>query len=972
MFDDATRRGASVRALLLGATVLSGISAPAMAETTLQEDQAQEAETPIETIIVTGFRGSLASSTAAKREALGFQDSIFAEDIGKFPDLNLAESLNRVPGVQLTREVNGEGLNVAIRGLGTNFTRVLLNGSQIAVASTGRADSQNQNREVDLDLFPTELFTRLDVNKTPMASTAEGGVAGVVNMRSARPFDYDGRQITYSAQGGYSTMTEAVSPRFSVLASDVWQMGNGAEFGALVGVSVARNKTRTEGFETIGWTNPNIDCPGCTDIGGNGFVLPAVVPEGAGNGLTPGTPITSEFLQSLNPGTSLEQLSNGLIPRLGRDALFEGDRDRDAVLLALEYRPNPQLNFYFDGLFAQADRNFSRIDMNWVVRNSNFMVPIGVEVDSNNVVTRGTYANSQFFLEARPYSEEVEFYNLNPGMSWEVNDWLRIDGQVNYSQSDFFREAPTILVNTPLNQGLTVEYDNTSGPYPSISTNFDLNDPNLGWTWAAGGRVNVQNERRATETKGTRWDATIGDFDGNNFRFGLAYDDVSRTIEALDNSPRWQTFTCGGGDISPTDPVPAPVPACTGGGNSAVPNAAIGSFLRPGPLGFVTVDYDAFFNATNYRAYADTAPFSPAAATGANSGTIEEGTLGAYVEYNALTDILGRDLRFNIGTRWVSTDQTVTGPQTVSGETTFVSLSQTYDEFLPAFNAAWDVFEDVTFRLAASRTLTRPNPSAMLPGTAFSDPSAQNATRGNPELAPYLSTNFDVGGEWYTGGEGYIGVALFFKQVNGFTVQGNTTVPFTDLQIDFDQLTNLQQQAINDRGGPNNATVTLSQQINADGQLQISGLELTWVQPLDFVLEGAGFLANFTKIEQSSTGSGVPAVAVGVAPHTYNVTGYYERGPFSARLSYVWEDAQISSGLNQNGVPAAQLRTDARGQWDFAASWTLDMIVSQPQLTLDVINITNEPQRSTFEFDNAAFTYYEPGTGILAGIRGRF
>jgi outer membrane receptor for ferrienterochelin and colicin len=94
---------------------------------------------------------------------------VFAEDIGKFPDLNIAESLNRIPGVQLTREINGDGLNVAIRGLGTNFTKILLNGAQIAVASSGRTDSQNQNREIDLDLYPTELFTRLDVSKTPMA-----------------------------------------------------------------------------------------------------------------------------------------------------------------------------------------------------------------------------------------------------------------------------------------------------------------------------------------------------------------------------------------------------------------------------------------------------------------------------------------------------------------------------------------------------------------------------------------------------------------------------------------------------------------------------------------------------------------------------------------------------------------------------------------------------------------------------------
>src|SRR6185369_5501573 len=121
--------------------------------------------------------------------------------------------------------------NIAIRGLGTNFTKILMNGNQIAVASSGRTDSQKQNREVDLDMFPTELFSRLDVNKTPLASMLEGGVAGTVNMRSARPFDYpSGRQITYSFQGGYNSNAKEWSPRGALIGSQTWSTSAG-EFG---------------------------------------------------------------------------------------------------------------------------------------------------------------------------------------------------------------------------------------------------------------------------------------------------------------------------------------------------------------------------------------------------------------------------------------------------------------------------------------------------------------------------------------------------------------------------------------------------------------------------------------------------------------------------------------------------------------------------------------------------------------------
>src|SRR5262245_53324442 len=143
------------------ASSLTLVALPAAAQ-----DAAPQNDQTIGEVVVTGFRHSLQSSTEAKRESVTFTDSIFAEDIGKFPDTNIAESFNRIPGVTITREISGEGLNVAIRGLGTNFTRNLLNGAPVAIASTGRTDSQNTNREVDLDLFPTELFNQLTVNKT--------------------------------------------------------------------------------------------------------------------------------------------------------------------------------------------------------------------------------------------------------------------------------------------------------------------------------------------------------------------------------------------------------------------------------------------------------------------------------------------------------------------------------------------------------------------------------------------------------------------------------------------------------------------------------------------------------------------------------------------------------------------------------------------------------------------------------------
>src|SRR5436190_21752774 len=213
-----SRRKSPRRALAGGrvwfaTTALAGAITQAFAQTPPEEPK------KVESVVVTGYRASVESSTKEKRDAVGFVDSVFAEDIGKFPDSNIAESLNRIPGVLISREITGEGLNIQIRGLGTSFTKILMNGSPIAVASTGRTDSQNTNREVDLDMLPTDLFRKLSVYKSPTAAMTEGGAAGVVDMRTARAFDNPGRNIAISASGVENSVADKWGNKGSIVAS---------------------------------------------------------------------------------------------------------------------------------------------------------------------------------------------------------------------------------------------------------------------------------------------------------------------------------------------------------------------------------------------------------------------------------------------------------------------------------------------------------------------------------------------------------------------------------------------------------------------------------------------------------------------------------------------------------------------------------------------------------------------------------
>lgn len=970
-----------------------------------------------EEVIVTGYKGSLQSATNAKRESTALVESVFAEDIGKFSDSNIAEAINRMPGVQINRDPFGEGVNISVRGLGTSFTKVLLNGAQIAVATSGTIDTQNQNREVDLNLFPTELFTRFDIQKTPTANMLEGGISGIVNIRAARPFDYkdDGAHINLSAQDVYTDLHSTHSPKISTTAS--WRDDT---FGVLVGVAHVDKKLAASGYETVGYSNLNTShricgtapaagqtlatTGSCNTTGSNNWFMAGLdqsatsanfgygkVPVNSGAGLTDGEIIDQAWLLAHNPGLNITQISNALMPRLGRQAYMSGVDGRTTGLASFEYRPNDQMKFYMDVMSTNDKKDVERLAMTMVGRNGS-MIPINMTLDANNVVESGTFANVQFFQEARPYKESAQFYSVNPGAHFEFGESHTIDVQANRSRSDWFREAPTVMVATPLNKGIYVNY--TNGTIPTFDAQdangkVDFNNTNLGWAWN-GGRLNISNEKRHTETDGAHIDYRFGD-DNNNIKFGLAYDSTARHIAGLDNSARWEDVVCRDGlDAAGNTPATGRK-SCNGlNPNSLVPQTALSSYLAQGP-GFITVQFDKFKTDTGYYALRNSAPEGGGSSTGASTAQLDESTKGAYLEFNTTADVGGHEVRYNLGARYISTDQNIAGPVVIpeqpATDTTpavpsqrfYVDNPTNYNFLLPSFNATFKATDEVVLRFAASRTMTRPNPSAMLPATNFSDPSAQNASYGNPALSPYLSTNIDFGGEWYTGDEGYVGATLFGKQMTGFTVSNTFTVPFSELLVavgsptvvPYGTLSVERQALLNARGGAS-APILVSQQVNAPGNLEIEGAELTWVQPLDLVLNGLGFNANYTHIYQRGEGAGAPAKAIGVSPETYNFTAYWENYGASLRLTYVWNDKQISSGPNQNGILGAELMTDARGQLDLSTSYEFANITGKPQVSFAVSNLTNEPLRMTFAYDNATYSSFKTGYIATLGVKASF
>jgi len=317
-------------------------------------------------------------------------------------------------------------------------------------------------------------------------------------------------------------------------------------------------------------------------------------------------------------------------------------------------------------------------------------------------------------------------------------------------------------------------------------------------------------------------------------------------------------------------------------------------------------------------------------------------------------------------------------------------------------NLSYELAEDFQLRFSASRTMTRPNPGTMISTVNFSDLTAQQASVGNPDLKPFFSNNLDVGFEYYTGGEGYFSFTAFRKSISGFTGSTNVNMPFSYLAqfgINWASLQPTQQTALTNRTGCNsdatcaNQQIQVTEQVNGAGLQIMNGMEMQYVQPLDFLtdqyfgIKGFGFTGNLTIIDAKGTGNrNLPAT--GVAPWQYNVTGYYENDGAMLRFSYNWNDKTYATGSNQQSVclpvgtssagctGGAYLFGAAYGQLDFSSSLKLANLFgelpSDPELTFDITNLTNSKQKSYFQLPDAIHSYYIKGQTFTFGIRGTF
>lgn len=404
--------------------------------------QAEPAEPPLEELIITGFRKSLGEALDTKRDAVGHVDAIMAEDMADFPDMNLAESIQRVPGVAIDRDA-GEGRQITLRGLGPTFTRVTLNGME-TLGTTGGTDSSggtNRSRAFDFNIFASELFNSITVRKTSSAEVEEGGIAGVVELRTARPFDYDGFKMAVTGQLGYNDLAEKVDPRGAFLISDTFL---DQTVGALLSVAYAERTVREEGHSTVRW-----------EAGG--------------------------FQDAGTAGLPLDELNEAFHPRIPRYGVVASEQERLGITGALQFAPTNSIEINLDLLYANFGGtrtehyieavSFSRRNASGIFET----LPRNVVVQDGTIVA-GEFDNVDIWSEARVDELETDFYQAVLSGDYDVTDSFTIRALGGYEKSDFSNPVQDTLLMISPNQSFGYDYRGNDR-LPLLDFGFDTTNP---------------------------------------------------------------------------------------------------------------------------------------------------------------------------------------------------------------------------------------------------------------------------------------------------------------------------------------------------------------------------------------------------------------------------------------------------------------------------------------------------------------
>ncbi|WP_159820938.1 TonB-dependent receptor [Colwellia sp. 20A7] len=959
---------------ILSAAIITAVSSFSATAEETAEKQVKE----IETIQVTGIRGSLVRSLFDKRSADSVVDGISAEDIGKFPDQNVAESLQRITGVTIDRGESGEGQKISIRGFGPQFNNVLFNGRTMP--------TDNNARGFSFDLIAAELVSGADVYKTMKADVVEGGLGGTVNVHTARPFDFDGFKGAASAKVVQDTLADSSNPYVSGLISQNFD----SDFGILASFAYQQRDSRMDQAGSLRFRPSNVL------LGDEG------------------TAATEE--QYWRPQTSFQKYELADRERLGATLVGQWQASDDlritADVLYSAYSAQKESyeigRWYSDPQFnAVVDDNGSVVEFDRSVKP--YVAP-GVHQlwEDGNKLPTGQWNGINY--KGLDRDSDTTMFGLN--FDWDVSDTFNVEVDLHTSKADS-RSPNNPYINLSVGTLESAQWEDTGNSFNweddsegyigdlnnyhtgnvyqvseatdddvtelRIDTQWELEDTGVLTSISSG--IHYSDRTKSYDRGETPWtDVVVGFYGGYvaNVPSDIFYDVAPsggflsdhNTGGFIDN---WVSF-------DPDDVFDYLVSDEARQSASHVGDQIMNNFANGDPTYANEAEAQAAADAASAAKLANIeagfakytgeyGPYTPVHLP-AKSWEVNEETLSAYVQ----ASLEGENWSGNVGLRYVTTDTTsysanevFIGMRLLPGQGAYAKESESgqisvgkgsYSQLLPSLNVKYDITEDIVTRFAYSKTLTRPSLSQLILGETISAVGTDSAVAGqvdwdlkatgqNPDLKPYISDNIDVAIEWYYAPESYIGATYFSKDLSDWIV----TETVDEERYDSIQEVNLTFQ----RTAPRNVE-----------SAEVSGIELAMLHNFE---SGFGIQLNYTMIDTtaaSSAGSDSRVSMTGLSDSSYNVIGFYENGAFQARVAYNWREGYTTCTSCSWGDPEL---IDDYGQVDASASYDVTETVS---IFADVTNLLDEDPYKYAKYKNRTESITDTGVRYSVGVRASF
>lgn len=918
----------------------------------------QSGDNTVEEVLVTGsFRDSLANAVNIKKNQTGFVDAIVASDIAEFPDNNLAESLQRVPGVAISRS-GGEGRQITVRGLGPTFTTVRLNGME-TVSTTGGTDAvggNNRGRGFDFNTFSSDLFSSLTVRKTNSAEVQEGSLGATVDLKAAQPFDYDGFVLTASGNVGYNELSEDTDPGAAFLVSNVFADG---KFGALFSLSVSERSVKDEGASTVRWSNEAAN------------QLKTVKGQTTRTGGTAGytsMPATLTDFEKVNgwcfdhdsvASTACQVKDRAFIPRIPRYDSYEHEMERTGASLSLQFRPTDSTEISIDNLWAKFDATRQEVFLQGSL-NPGSNTSTGNVLNYEKVGDTLAYAEMtgiRLLSENRYDEMSTDFSQTTVTLKQDFTESLRLKAMIGKTKSDYDNPIQNTLLMQANNQSFTYDYRDYENPALTFGAGAYEKA-----SWVATG---VRQRPQTTVNENEAGSLGI-DFDLNEnltFKVGVDYKDFTFSTDQF----AFASEGANGVNIQSNPDFIVEYDSGLGDGKPwLIPNRAL-----------IMESYNLF-----------DLPLTP---NYGSTSEVGEETTGVYAQVDFNFELVGMPVRGDVGVRRFETDQTSSGWLNGSSATrSYVTVDHNYSDTLPALNLSIEPISDVLVRAAYSEGISRAGLGSIVPAVNVSVAGTNRSITGaNPLLEPTRAKSYDLGAEWYFSEGGLVALTLFKKEIESHVQTLRTSINYADTGLPAEAAINActtQGAALGGYGESCNENIAWDFSTPANGPGgDLDGFELSYQQPFTFlpgVWGNFGFIGSYTKVESdldylsasSNLSTGVLIVEatkplINLSDETTSATIYYEDDVFSGRVSVATRSNYLTTPVGRNGN--SEEGTNETLNVDASFGYQLN---DKVKFTFEALNLTDEvdDQWVGSEDEQRLSYYHSTGRQYYLGVQYKY